>query len=71
MLGIPVQREQTEVVGFSTPKPPAIVCSFEVFSFRPILTQWCLQGVHQEGNIVGMLLRTCLVTGNSVSTACP
>lgn len=71
MVGIPVQHEQTEVFWISTPKHPAIVFSFGVFSFRPVLTQWCLQEVHQEGNIVRMLLRTCLVIGDSVSTLCP
>lgn len=64
MVGIPVQHEQTEVCGISAPKHPAIVFTFGVLGFRPVLTRWCLQEMQgrgmlwdQEGNIVGMLLQ--------------
>lgn len=33
--------EQTEVFWVSPPKHPAIVSSFGVFGFRPVLTQQC------------------------------
>ena len=67
MLVIPVQPEQTEMFWYILDFNPQILCNcFKIWaagggalSFRPVLTEQCLQEMHQEENIVGMQHRTC------------
>lgn len=76
MVVIPVQPEQTEMFWYILGFNPQILgncfkiwkAGSGVFSFRPVLTEQCLQEVHQEMNIVGMLHGMCFAAGESLST---